>query len=237
MPSRAVLRKKARRDAKRRNETEKPCTSAPRKGEVLSRVIPAIRAKESTLTSSTKTVHRPATYEKRAREEAVSDLPRKQRHKLETERRLERAMGRLQDPAAAEQGAGTLRHDPRFAHGTFWRDRKERRARTVFLGGVPVQGYSEAQVEELVTSTLRNDAAARSYLAELDSDTSPLSDIDYLPVKHGSRVRNMYVTLATVGLAGCLATALDGREIGGRRLRCNFAADKNQRAEAIRRRG
>eukprot|EP00796_Vickermania_ingenoplastis_P008635 gene8635-6066_t len=247
MPSRAVLRKKARREAKR---SKNP---APKEG-TTTKPSPKVSAPASTLAtppaaakqSDAKALPRQLpTPRKRERDTAdaaaLAALPRKERHRLETARRLEREVERLQAVAQRSADAGAAppveRHDPRFTNGTFWRNRKERRARTLFLGGIPAVGYSKAQIEELITSTLQKDPAAAPYLEQLESDVSPLDDIDYLPVKHGAKVRNMYVTLANVGLAGCLSMRLDGTALHGKKLRCNFAADKTQRAEAIRKRG
>lgn len=46
----------------------------------------------------------------------------------------------------------------------------------------------------------------------------------------------MFLVMASVALAGCASLRLDGMRINQHALRCNFAADKTQRAEAIRRR-
>lgn len=130
-----------------------------------------------------------------------------------------------------------VRHDQKFVNGTFWRDRKERRARTVFLGGLPLKNFGPSHVEKMIISTLRSNPDAQTHLKTLGVDTSPLSTIDYLQVKPGGKVRNMYVTLASVPLAECLISSLDRKEFNGRLLRCNFAADKTERAEAIKKRG
>lgn len=139
--------------------------------------------------------------------------------------------------SSSANNATLSRHDPRFVNGTFWRDRKERKARTVFLGGLPVKNFSPAHVEKLISSTLRGDSAAQPYLEKLEENVSPLSSVEYLNLKSGGKVRHLYVTLASVPLASCLCSCLDGKEFNGRLLRCNFSADKVQRAEAIRKRG
>lgn len=254
MPSRAVERKKARREAKRKKLASAPIVVEPAKNEGTSALPPP----------TSEFLNDAIVERKRPREELIlpsESLTRKERRKLETERKLERHLGRLEAQRARLEHGGQpstvklefkndqdvevstavkeapLRHDPRFVNGTFWRDRKEKRARTLFLGGIPAKNFTKLEVEELITSTLRKDPAAQEYLKALSSESSLFTDIDYLPLKHDAKVRNLYVTLASVPLAGCLASRLDGMPLGGKKLRCNFAADKSQRAEAIRRRG
>lgn len=252
MPSRAVLRKKHRRDIQKakavlNDGVAQVTASSPSPSVVESAVRKRSRAE--------------AFDEVEGKSEEGTDtsrLTRKERHKLETQRRLEREMRRIeaQQSAASRRitvageaeaedagnavkvdGAETpSRHDPRFAGGTFWKTRKERRARTVFLGGVPTRGYGEAQIRDLIVTSLEKDAVAAEYLASMGDRSKVVEEVDLLPLRHAAKVRNMYVTLSTVPLAGCLAAVLDGMPIQGKKLRCNFAADKSQRAEAIRRR-
>lgn len=187
-------------------------------------------------------------------------LTRKERRRWETSRRLERQMSRLNSKAtaakemveeAAAQQRGTpsddvhgdvvavsepkLRHDPKFKHGTFWRDRKEKRARTLFLGGIP-SAFSVKQVKDFISTVIDLDPDATEYADQVGQNTEVVEEVDMLPVKHHSKVKHMYVTMASVPLAGCAAAVLNGYKVEGRELRCNFAADKTQREEAIRRR-
>ncbi|KAG5500339.1 hypothetical protein JKF63_03431 [Porcisia hertigi] len=187
-------------------------------------------------------------------------LSRKERRRWETSQRLERQMSRLvsnltaskeaMEGAAAQHfgsasGANDCdvvalsemkpRHDPKYKQGTFWRDRKEKRARTLFLGGIPAS-FSVQEVKNLVCALVNTDSGARDYVDEIDKDAELVEEVDMLPVKHNSKVKHMYVTMASVSLAGCAAAVLDRYKLKGRELRCNFAADKSQREEAIRRR-
>lgn len=294
MPSRAVIRKKIRRESKKREKVDPqtslastPCLQS------LNEICAPMRfdddcsvkddcsrtgmnASFSTFSSSSVVLRKRKRDETEVESSPSSTLSRKEKRRLQLESRLHKEISRMDarkkreetnnkefgakscdtainccstefDPLQASSTGDTCsssvnnvslsRHDPRFVNGTFWRDRKERRARTVFLGGLPVKNFTPAHVEKLITSTLRGDPAAQSYLENLGANASPLSNVEYLSLKSGGKVRHMYVTLASVPLAGCLCTSLDGKEFNGRLLRCNFAADKAQRAEAIRRRG
>ncbi|KAH9599792.1 hypothetical protein LSM04_006245 [Trypanosoma melophagium] len=127
--------------------------------------------------------------------------------------------------AASSPVSGTLRHDPKFTNGNFWRTRKERRQRTVFLGNVPIQ-FTEQNVMDLV-STAVDAAGVAGRLVET---------VDFLPAKPRARQRHMYVTLCTRDIAAQVVGLLDAYKLAGSELRCNFAADKAQRSEAISRR-
>ncbi|KAG5474578.1 hypothetical protein LSCM4_03751 [Leishmania orientalis] len=187
-------------------------------------------------------------------------LTRRERRRWETSQRLERQMSRLNSSVTAakgvdEEGAAQrsstvsnfgdgdavasseakLRHDPKFKHGRFWRDRKERRARTLFLGGIP-SSFSVRQVKDFIHTLLDSDSGAVEYMQHMSKDAEVVEEVCMLPAKQHSKAKHMYVTMASVSLAGCAAAVLDGYKVQGRELRCNFASDKSQREEAIRRR-
>ncbi|KAG5499742.1 hypothetical protein GH5_03876 [Leishmania sp. Ghana 2012 LV757] len=187
-------------------------------------------------------------------------LTRREHRRWETSQRLERQMSRLNssatvakevDEKGAAQRSSTVsnfgdgdavaaseakpRHDPKFKHGTFWRDRKERRARTLFLGGIP-PSLSVRQVKDFIHTMLDSDSGAIEYMQKMSKDTEVVEEVCMLPAKQHSKAKHMYVTMASVSLAGCAAAVLDGYKVQGRELRCNFASDKSQREEAIRRR-
>lgn len=290
MPSRAVLRKKQRREAKRQkvDSDDAPPShriAPPHLGEGDEGGSAAYRAAHQStaprkrshdaveLTTSPSTV----AVAKRPRREpppppAVmpDGLTRKERHRWEASQRLERQMTRLTTTsdavaemladAAAQRGesataapaedrvgnregdaqspaeaAPRLRHDPKFKHGTFWRDRKEKRARTIFLGGVPSY-FTVKQVTDFISTVIDSDTNAIDYVDAIGKEKDVVEEVDMLPAKHQSKVKHMYVTMASVPLAGCAAAMLDRYKMEGRELRCNFAADKTQRDEAIRRR-
>lgn len=301
MPSRAVLRKKARRESRRRKEETTKATVQAVKAAVERRVgqtkssgdphaSPVITVKkpkktvrgesapqdtsENRGTNSTASVatpsglKRPRTDEGRAAVERMPEgLTHKERKKWLAKQRLEKQIRRLNvtastrpvaapasgegversgeagaaaptgDPAATpEVGEDPkLRHDPRFINGTFWRTRKERRARTLFLGGIP-STFSVRQIKDFVHTMLDADVHAAEYLEKLEDGQEAVESVDLLPVKPHAKIRHMYIVLASVPLAGCAAARLDGHALEGRQLRCNFAADKSQREEAIRRR-
>lgn len=263
MVSRAVERKKARREAKRSKvptrvaytaSDEEPHTFHTQRSFPAHHLTPKLSSPTPNLTRTPMepmTHIPPAEYtRKRNREtpdENLEALPRRLRRKREAEQRLEAEMARIEEQqkraSALSAGisgepAAVLRHDPKFINGTFWRDRKEKRARTVFLGGLPATEFSKQQIIDLVSSYLQKDAAAKDYLPADQADLSQVvTDVDFLPIKRGGTVRNLYLTLSSVALAGCLASCIDSVSFRGRKLRCNFAADKSQRAEAIRRRG
>lgn len=256
MPSRAVLRKKARREAKKVKATTLTLKEVK---SVVECDIPPAGCSPSSSPNPRKRA-RPSDYDDVTSETLVDApaLTRKERRRRETAERLERQMRRLEaarhddgdredrDAAGGESCPGPNetprkeRHDPRFQNGTFWKDRKEKRARTVFLGGIPVKQYNREDVENFIMSTLRKDSASAAYLREVELEkggVSPIETVDFLPLKRDAKVRNMYIRLASVGLAGCLAACLNGFSLQGKKLRCNFASDKAQREEAIRRRG
>lgn len=185
-------------------------------------------------------------------------MTHKQRKKHQARLRLEKQMARLRESAAdtdpasasaesvakaedgeegrAPEGRGpALRHDPRFANGTFWRDRKERRARTLFLGGVPAH-FTVQHVKDFVSTVVDSDPGATEFIAQLQPGTPLVEGVDMLEAKHGAKVKHMYVTMASVPIAFIASARLDGMRMDQRSLRCNFASDKAQRAEAIRRR-
>ncbi|KPA85564.1 putative RNA binding protein [Leptomonas pyrrhocoris] len=276
MPSRAVLRRKKHRDAKRGKSGEEGDSRPPshritpphlddEDGSCVSSSSPRKRSHDALAAPSTLATSLSATpalrevvVAKRARREPPpppaqmpESLTRKERHRWETSQRLERQMTRLSSTVAAVQqmmGDATaegaqdavqlepkLRHDPKFAHGTFWRDRKEKRARTLFLGGIPSY-FTVRQITDLISTVVDSDPNAADYVSQIGKEKDVVEEVDVLPVKHNSKVKHMYVTMASVPLAGCAAAMLDRYEMEGRQLRCNFAADKTQREEAIRRR-
>lgn len=265
MPSRAVQRKKARRESKRAKKAEEVALDASKVAASVDRLTTSMTSAEGRLNyedgSSTlalpaarlsPSMTSPRVPLKREREEnndAVDGLSRKERRKLETKRLFEKRLSRLtaapritaaQDgetaTVAASEGVTHLRHDPRFTNGSFWKKRKERRARTIFLGGVPVS-FAEQNVKDFIESVLDADSATAEYAQQLEPGTSLVESVDFLPLKFNAKLHHMYVTMASVALAGCAVSKLDKYQLEKHRLRCNFAADKTQRAEAIRRRG
>lgn len=298
MPSRAVLRKKQRREAKRKKADGKSHRIVPlhlsgeedlvETGTCRKRAHDTAAPLPSALTTSLTAAPVVAVpVAKRARREPPpppapmpEGLSRKERHRWETNQRLERQMARLNTTAKAveemltdaatqkaasggmaaavgggessgggpgEQAEGSiaaaasstvkpkLRHDPKFKYGTFWRDRKEKRARTLFLGGIPTY-FTVKQIMDFIGTVVDSDPNAIDYVDQVGRDVDVVEAVDMLPAKHHSKVKHMYVTMASVPLAGCAAAMLDRYKMEGRELRCNFAADKTQREEAIRRR-
>ena len=133
------------------------------------------------------------------------------------------------------------RHDPRHTTGTFWRDRKDAKRRTLFMGNLPL-GYGQPQIRELASSAL---SAATG-----DTENSdPVEDIDIIGKKKATggpppRCVNAYVTFKTLEAAQHVCKQLDQHQLRtdvapGRpgsslhTLRVNFSADKTQRSVAI----
>lgn len=264
MPSRAVTRKKARKEAKKKKaETEKAtiieaAANAAKANHVvrpLTSVI-GLATKEPSATSFVAVPPRVAvplhsrTAVKFDPEPMPEGLTHKQRKKWESKQRLMKQMTRLANVSgvAAEgetaatsgvcletTGATRERHDPRWSNGTFWRTRKERRARTLFLGGIPTR-MSQQDIKDFILTLLDSDSRAKGYLQELGG-ADAVEDVDFLPLKHFTKLRHMYVTMRSVPIAECAALLLDGYRLEEQKLRCNFAADRSQRVIAIQRRG
>lgn len=140
------------------------------------------------------------------------------------------------------------RHDPKFIHGTFWRDRKEKKKRTLFVGNLPA-----AYPKDAVRSTLEAVVAAAAEHtnqeilnigAPMGADGTPSSvvgppfvtEVDLLPARRGQTLVSGYVTFSTYAVSQFAQSILNGLPLEGKALRANAADDKNQRAEAIRRR-
>lgn len=198
-----------------------------------------------------------------------ASLTRKERKKLEAQRKLEKQISRLnsrrpkdtvvdvdenaKDENEADEGGVSsetnalrpvLRHDPRFTNGTFWQKRKEQRSRTIFVGNLPLL-YTSRDVEDLITSAVdssggltdeESTAASAAYSGLASPGGDIVHSVDALKVAPGARIRHMYVVISSKLLAARVASILDGMEVMRQRLRCNLSADKQQRAEAIRRR-
>ncbi|ORC88644.1 putative RNA-binding protein [Trypanosoma theileri] len=294
MPSRAVLRKKARRESKRNKRDAEAATAVKlltpqkeqqeqqqpqkeqkeqqQKQQLQMSEVGKVKNKEGVAVVSRKRVR--AAVESTAAETVPSTegMTRKERKRFEAKRRLERQLLRLnagmptenttdtnnntntnsndngigteaegEEVAAAvaaettthitdangasSPASGTLRHDPKFANGTFWRTRKERRQRTVFLGNVPIQ-FTEQNVMDLVSTAVDAEGVAGRVVEA----------VDFLPAKPRARQRHMFVTLCTKEIASQVVGLLNAYKLAGSELRCNFAADKAQRSEAISRR-
>ncbi|RNF15033.1 RNA-binding protein [Trypanosoma conorhini] len=278
MPSRAVLRKKSRRETKRRRleaEGAAVAISLPT-SEALQAHAPqraedagAVEKRATAVVVSRKRPRETAAAVPAAEAvESTEGMTRKERKRLEAKQRFERQLARLNaavveeentaatTAAASAQSVGAeassslptqgdaLRHDPKFKNGTFWRTRKERRERTVFLGNVPAR-FTAQEVTDFVSSFLdayrvRNGEDVNA--AETESgeggggDVGVVDSVDFLPTKPRVKHRHMFVTLQSKEVAELVVRLLDAYKLEGAVLRCNFASDKAQRGEAIRRR-
>lgn len=180
-----------------------------------------------------------------------SGTSRKDRKRQEAAKRLERQMTRLHSetaratlaassvaPDASNHPVGenseeipttgttpALRHDPKYINGTFWKERKDRKRRTLFVGNLPVTS-TKGTIAELV------DAVLGANTEEKSSDTA-IDGIEILPVKYGARVVHAYVTFKTLELSNTAQSLLSDLPVGPNKLRVNNAADKQQRAVAI----
>nr|CCD15808.1 unnamed protein product [Trypanosoma congolense IL3000] len=258
MPSRAVLRKKARRESKRRKQEAEGtkvgiatnATTTVQRQERPHKPQPKPPAVEPRMGQRMKRARQGA--DEKEEDTTTDGVSRKERKRFEAKRRLERqlkALNRAEADCSAEVGeadgeagscpdAEAQRHDPKYKNGTFWRDRKERRKRTVFLGNVPVR-FKEHDVESLVRNELRRSWVPSEDEGAAEADViegEVVESVDFLNTMTNARRRHMYVTMRSVELAECVAKALNGKQVEGIALRCNFAADKTERKEAIQRR-
>ncbi|ESL08698.1 RNA-binding protein [Trypanosoma rangeli SC58] len=273
MPSRAVLRKKARRESKRRQLEVEGATvafSLP-KSEVLHNHAPqqmentGVMEKRAAALSRKRPRETAVVVEPAVAVESTEGMTRKERKRFESKQRFERQLARVNAAVAKEEGAtstmaattvqvaGTeanslfptqgekLRHDPKFKNGTFWRTRKERRGRTVFLGNVPAR-FTAQDVTDFVSSVLdayylrgEDDVNGTKTEGEEGSGDVVLVDsVDFLPTKPRAKHRHMFVTLQSKEVADRVVSLLDAYKLEGAAVRCNFASDKTQRGEAIR---
>ena len=153
----------------------------------------------------------------------VSD--RKARRKAELSEKLAKTLTRLEVAAKQADEGLEPRHDPKHTAGTFWKERKERKKRTLFIGGLP-SNFKADDLNALLDSVSPGQAAA-----EIDFVGGSLPDR-----KASQRPRNAFVLFHTSDEAHAAQTALNGFMIHGSRLRVNFSDDKAQRETAINKR-
>jgi hypothetical protein len=122
-----------------------------------------------------------------------------------------------------------IRHDPKFSSGNFWRERKEKKKRTLFVGNLPARSfYKTSNVIELVRSIVE----ASEESAKLDCATL-VEHVEFLGQKKGAMVHHAYVTFASLPAATLAQQLLDGLPVERQTLRANFSADKQMRSIAI----
>ncbi|CCW66646.1 unnamed protein product [Phytomonas sp. Hart1] len=258
MPSRAVLRKKARKEKSLIKKSKLEDLNAHKKAinlfdgknsTLLKKSHGRVSVVDQTLTidgpgdKNTCTITELSDLDQE--NSNVSALTHKERKKMEAKKRfakqVKRASCELSSlvPSSNEKetiSAGEkLRHDPRFKNGTFWRDRKERRSRTLFLGGIPIH-YSVEKVIDLIMTLLDGNNETYEILQNRPEGIAVVEKVDFLPLNHHSKVRNMFVSIQSTSLAKCIAGLLNGYKVELYALRCNFVDDKKERAEAISRR-
>jgi len=206
MPSRAVQRKLARRETKRGKT-----------------VAPKQTVDETKVTE--KMYFRPSPETPAVIEDSVppDDPPtRKERRKKQLREALDRRIARMNAAAAlvdSESNVPALRHDPKFAKGTFWKTRKDQKKRTLFLGNVP---------RAVCPSRTELEALIRKHCP-----AATIEDVSYIKGNTHGRVYHSYVVFSSVDHAEAARIALDGKLAGKDHLRVNFSNDKSQRAAAI----
>lgn len=126
------------------------------------------------------------------------------------------------------------RHNPKYTSGSFWRDRKEKKKRTLFVGNLPGE-LSKAKITETLNGVLGGEG-------EIES-------VDVITSRNGTGLKQCaYVLFCTLDAATRAQPVLDGyalrlegphfrfdgtpREVTTK-LRCNFADDSKQRSLAI----
>ena len=192
----------------------------------------------------------------------LSSMSRKERHKYVLRQRLERQIAKINKSAPApatraEEGTAAaagdstdgealshdaahvaeanlvpVRHDPKFVNGTFWRERKEKKKRTLFVGNLPARSYHKASsVIELIRSVFESSEEG----GKLDC-SSLVEHVDFLGQKLGSIVHHAYVAFTSLEAAQIAKRLLDGLPVESQKLRVNFSADKQMRTIAIKKR-
>lgn len=134
------------------------------------------------------------------------------------------------------------RHDERFIGGTYWKERKERKRKTLFVGNLPMYydqhttkdylvGILEAhgvvdgnQKDEVLEAKMLDFAAGKiteagpAFNRKADKDGGfygshcPILSIDFLPTKANAKTRHAYVCFRTMEIAEQAQKLLDGAQ-------------------------
>lgn len=179
-------------------------------------------------------------------------LTRKERHKLKQSARLQRQLDQISRQSATANSVD--RHPLRNVGGSFWKKRKEQKARTLFFGNLP-STYSTGNVNKLVAETLeylntsepKKLEGIEGIVNEEGRLQNVVEHVDFVKFqRRRAPSRSAYVLFISLPIATIIQQALDGYQIftpegNGRTskktsLRVNFSDDKAQRAEAIQRR-
>merc|ERR1711916_410991 len=143
----------------------------------------------------------------------------------ELSQRLEDMLAKLAAVKSREENPD--RHKIKHVNGSFWRERKEQKKRTLFMGGFPAD-YTAADVTELIHS--------------VEGAAGAVQSVDFIGEKQvgqrklQNRPRNAFVLLTSIDAAHA-ALSLYGMKLGLTALRVNFSDDRSQRAAAIAKRG
>jgi RNA recognition motif-containing protein len=155
---------------------------------------------------------------------AGKKVTRKERHRAEMSAKLETTLEKLEKEAAADATGEEPRHAPRHTEGNFWKDRKDEKKRTLFMGGIPAKFHQE-DIKAIVDG--------------VEDAEGSVEKVDFLDTKVPAfkqrvvKPRNAYVLFSTVDAAMAVQSRLDGFTVENTTLRVNFSADKSQRAVAI----
>jgi RNA recognition motif-containing protein len=116
-----------------------------------------------------------------------------------------------------------VRHDVKHTSSSFWRLRKEKKKRTLFLGNMP----KEFRLKDVTTFLQQRCGFAPEEVDVLGGNGAS----QRLALK-----TNAFVTFDTIDHARTAQQILDKLDFHGTRLRCNFSDDKTERAKAIQKR-
>lgn len=142
--------------------------------------VPVIPAKP--VVSIEASVRERLAAEGKSLDDGMEELSRKERRKLETARKLDKTVEKMQkvearlqqieaqerskaaevdgDEEAVEAKLNSMReakerHAARHIGGTFWKTRKERKHKTLFVGNVPM-GYNQHALKDVIEAVLRD---------------------------------------------------------------------------------
>jgi hypothetical protein len=149
---------------------------------------------------------------------------RKEKRKAELSARLDATLKKL-EVVAQRPTEDLSRHDPKHTTGTFWKERKEKKKRTLFFGGLHANATS-SEIRELIES-----------VEGAENGVESVDIVGQAKMMRFAKSTNAFVLFTTREAAFAAQQALDGFAISAAsKLRVNFSDDHSQRAVAIEKR-
>lgn len=178
-----------------------------------------------------KTARRAEEVAEKATEAPSAGKSRKEARKEQLSQRFAEKLQKLEVAAAR---IATLpadqpdRHAPKHTEGSFWKQRKEKKKRTVFLGSLP-SSFDKRRIEELITQQV----------PEAVVEAVDLIGAQNAAQRRFAKAVAAYVCLGTLEQAWSVKEKLNGFAMPQHHttLRCNFSNDKEERQKAIAKRG